>query len=308
MTAERWREIHGTGAARDLSGGVRLRLTGPDAVRYLNGQVTNDVRKIPAGGALPACVTNHKGKLEAFVFLSQDADGALFISGDGDLRDFLPLRLEKYLIADNCALEDVTETTALVHLLGGAESTAGVSGDLAEGERAAACRRFGPPGVDVWTVPERVAFWLEKRGPLTAEEAETLEVLHAVPVWGRELTSDILPPEAGLDATAVDFHKGCYIGQEIISRLRSVGRVNRHLAALIQTSETGSPAQAGWSLFSRAEDGGLTAAGTVTSAADHPVTGARHLLGYVKRSASGPLLAGPAGGEAAVAVEILKDS
>ncbi|RYD27688.1 MAG: hypothetical protein EOP86_24175, partial [Verrucomicrobiaceae bacterium] len=79
MTADRWREIHETGAARDLGAGVRLRLSGPDAVRYLNGQVTNDVRKIPHGRSLSACVTNHRGRLEALVMLSQDTDGALFI-------------------------------------------------------------------------------------------------------------------------------------------------------------------------------------------------------------------------------------
>lgn len=303
MTADRWREIHASGAARDLSGGARLRLSGPDAARYLNGQVTNDVRKIPEGGALPACVTNHKGKLEAFVFLSRDAAGALFVSGPEELRDFLPPRLEKYLIADDCLLEELSETTALVHVLGTAES---VGADLAEGERLAENRRFGIPGADVWTSPERVGFWLETRSPLSAGEVEILEVIHGVPAWGRELSPDILPPEAGLDATAVDFHKGCYIGQEIISRLRSVGRVNRHLESLIQRS--GPPVQAGWSLFSGAGDGSPLPAGTVTSAADHPLTGERHLLGFVKRSASGPLLAGLPDTEPRARVELPKDS
>lgn len=309
MTADRWRKIHGSGAARDLSDGPRVRLSGPDAVRYLNGQVTNDVRKIPPGGTLPACVTNHKGKLEAFVYLSRDAaaDGPLFVSGDAELRDFLPLRLEKYLISDNCELTDITASTALVHVLGSAEA---IAADLSEVERPAASQRFGWPGVDVWTVSDRVAFWLEKYTPLTAEEVEILEVIYAVPVWGRELTADLLPPEAGLDRTAVDFHKGCYIGQEIISRLHSVGRVNRSLAALIQpASGNGEPAvQAGWSLFPRSHDGSPAMAGTITSAADHPLTGVRHLLGFVKRTASGPLLAGPTEGSPGVQVEITKDS
>lgn len=309
MTADRWRKIQGSGASRDLSEGPRVRLSGPDAVRYLNGQVTNDVRKIPSGGTLPACVTNHKGKLEAFVYLSRDtsAEGALFVSGDPELRDFLPLRLEKYLIADNCELTDITDSTALVHVLASAEA---VAADLEEGERTGVCQRFGLNGVDVWTVPDRVPFWLEKYSPLTADEVEILEVIHSVPVWGRELTADLLPPEAGLDRTAVDYHKGCYIGQEIISRLHSVGRVNRSLAALTQpASGEGEPAVgAGWRLFSRMEDGSAVVAGTVTSAAVHPLTGVRHLLGFVKRTASGPLLAGPAEGSPAVLVEITKDS
>ncbi|MDB6135686.1 MAG: putative aminomethyltransferase [Verrucomicrobiales bacterium] len=322
MTAERWHGIHENGAARDLSGGVRLRLSGPDAVRYLNGQVTNDVRKIPHGGSLPACVTNHRGRLEALVMLSRDTDGALFIaSGEEDLRDFLPLRLEKYLIADNCVLEDLTESTALVHVL---TADAGrVAADLVPGERRADCRRFGVPGTDIWTTPDRVDFWLGKYTPLASEEARTLEVIHGVPAWGHELSPDILPPEAGLDRTAIDFHKGCYIGQEVISRIRSVGRVNRHLEAITQVSGA-EPVQAGWNLFQPTEPGNeetagrpSAAAGTVTSAADHPVTGARHLLGFVRRTAAASgtrLLAGPgtvleaASATAPAAVEIMKDS
>lgn len=325
MTADRWREIHEAGAARDLGAGVRLRLSGPDAVRYLNGQVTNDVRKIPQGGSLPACVTNHKGRLEALVMLSRDTDGALFIaSGEEDLRDFLPLRLEKYLIADNCILEDVTESTSLVHVL--AVDTEQVAADLADGERRADCRRFGPPGTDIWTTPDRVDFWLGKYIPLTAEEARILEVIHGVPAWGSELSPEILPPEAGLDRTAIDFHKGCYIGQEVISRIRSVGRVNRRLEAMTQVSGP-DPVQAGWNLFQPQESGNgnegtaggpPAAAGTVSSAADHPVTGTRHLLGFVKRTVAAEpgtrLLAGPgtvpeaANGTARTAVEIMKDS
>lgn len=317
MTAERWREIHAAPAihVRDLSGGVRLRLSGPDAVRYLNGQVTNDVRKTPPGGALPACVTNHKGKLEAFVFLSREpgADGALFVCGDEDLRDFLPLRLEKYLIADNCVLEEVTEATALLHFFGaGAVTGDGVfeelKADLTEDERTAVCQRFGLPGVDLWTTPGRAAFWLEKFPAVTAEETAILETLHGIPAWGRELTPDILPPEAGLEATAIDFHKGCYIGQEIISRLRSVGHVNRRLTRLTQTGG-GSPVQPGWTVFSTSADGTPKAAGTVTSATDHPETGTRHLLAFVKRSAAdSPLEAGPAASGPQTMVELTKDS
>lgn len=313
MTAERWREIHAptTTNVRDLSGGVRLRLTGPDAVRYLNGQVTNDVRKIPPGGALPACVTNHKGKLEAFVFISREPgpEGALFVSGDEDLRDFLPLRLKKYLIADNCVLEETTETTALLHLFSGTADTIldHLRPDLAEGERTATCQRFGLPGVDLWTTPQRAAFWLEKFRPVTAEEAQTLEILDGIPAWGRELTPDILPPEAGLETTAIDFHKGCYIGQEIISRLRSVGHVNRQLTRLTQAD--GPPVQPGWTVFSVPADGPPKAAGIVTSATDHPETGIRHLLAFVKRSAAETSLsAGPVETGPQAAVMLTKDS
>lgn len=308
MTAAAWEALSTTGACADLTDGVRLRLTGPDAVRYLNGQVTNDVRKLRPGHALPACVTNHKGKLEAWVYLCPDPAGGILIAADGDLRDFLPVRLEKYLIADNCVLEDLTETTALCHLTGPPTTHAAL---LAGGEHLVENPRFGVPGADLWTTPERLRFWKKHFPTLTAEDQSTLEVIHGIPAWGHELTSDLLPPEACLDATAIDYHKGCYIGQEVISRIRSVGRVNRFLASLLQTS--GPPAEPGLEVrpgqpapsettadFNTPADSPAPAsapAGTLTRAATHPVTGQCHALAFLRRGTIGPLFSpsGPGG-------------
>ena len=301
MTPAIWQAIHETGAIANLSDEVRLRLTGPDAVRYLNGQVTNDVRRIPPGGALPACVTNHKGKLEAWVHLSQDSTGALFISGTGELRDFLPLRLEKYLIADDCVLEDLTETTALCHVIGPSDQ---ITPLLSAEERSASTPRFGLPGHDLWTTPERLAFWLAHFPILSPEDQSTLEVIQGVPAWGHELTPDLLPPEAGLDLTAIDYHKGCYIGQEVISRIRSVGRVNRHLTALVQTG--GPPAVAGWTLHSEAGDPTAPPAGTLTRTALHPLTGQRHALAFLRRGTTPPWHGGPDPSAAAAVLTIRK--
>src|SRR6202008_642685 len=68
---------------------------------------------------------------------------------------------------------------------------------------------------------------------IDAALAETLRIEAGIPRWGHELDENTLPPEAGLDLTHIDYHKGCYIGQEVISRLRSVGHVNRQLTGFI---------------------------------------------------------------------------
>ena len=93
----------------DLSDRVKLRLTGSDRVRFLNGQVTNDVRKANANLSLPACVLSAKGKMDALIFVSARR-GRVVIDADADLRQTLAQRLERYLIADDVTIEDVTES------------------------------------------------------------------------------------------------------------------------------------------------------------------------------------------------------
>jgi len=202
----------------DLSARTLLRLRGEDRVRYLNGQVTQDVRKANAQSALYAAVTNAKGKLEADVFISAAPEGdALWIDGPAELRETLPVRLERYIISDDAELEDVSGQFQLIHVLGEEPRT--------EAWKRQA-NRYGVPGWDL--IGPAVVHELSA----IPEEALTeCRIRHGIAAWGAELGPDILPQEARLEDRAVDFHKGCYIGQEVISRIKSVGRVNRRLEA-----------------------------------------------------------------------------
>jgi folate-binding protein YgfZ len=274
MDAAAWHHLQITGGLLDLSSSVKLRLTGPDALRYLNGQVSNDVRRIADGSSLPACLCTHKGKLEALVMIARTGD-AFFITADAALRDFLPLRLEKYLIADDAVIEDVTEEFDLVHAFGPHAVPAGT---------VSAIQRVGVPGTDVW-LPHGQAEGMTFSPP---EALELLRIDRGLPAWESELAGGILPPEARLEESAIDYHKGCYTGQEVISRLRSVGQVNRRLERLV--AEDGERLEPGWLLYSTAEDGALTPAGNITSAAWHPVLEKSVALGFVKRSAAGARL------------------
>jgi folate-binding protein YgfZ len=212
----------------DLSSHTKLRLSGGDRVRYLNGQVSNDVRKATSEMAIPACVTTAKGKLNALIHIALTPEGESFlIDAAPILRESLAARLERYIIADDCELEDITEAFALLHVLGGEAWPGGIRND----------HRLGGPGCDLWLPPGELPGTLERLTGagfplLPPDEAECLRITRAIPAWGSELTEDTLPAEALLDVHAVDFHKGCYVGQEVISRLKSVGRVNRLLVAL----------------------------------------------------------------------------
>ena len=110
---------------------------------------------------------------------------------------------------------------------------------------------------------------------LAAAEAELIRIEQGRPLFGREMDEDTLPPEAGVEDRAVSYHKGCYIGQEVISRIKSVGHVNRHLVGLTFTG--GLPALPA-SLTHEGREGGR-----MTSALFSPNLQKVIALGIVKR-------------------------
>ena len=91
-----------------LSPRALWRLTGPDAARYLNGQVTNDVASLADGHACYAAVCTAKGRMEGDVSIALQG-GAFYLDADPILRESLGARLEKYLIADDAVFEDVSD-------------------------------------------------------------------------------------------------------------------------------------------------------------------------------------------------------
>lgn len=269
------------GGIVDLADRVKLLFTGADRVRYINGQVTANVSAAKSPAVIPACVTTAKGKLSGDVFISVGPSGIL-IDADPSLRESLPPRFEKYIIADDVQMEDATETIAIVHLLGMAHES------LPEPVQSHALpsNRFGIPGWDYFPpyrkdlppVWEQLA---AKFPVLSSELLDVIRIEHGVPKWGAELDADALPAEAGLDRTHIDFHKGCYIGQEVISRIKSVGRVNRELRGFVadKGANLAVPAAIVASADPAKKIGELTSS-TLSFALDRPIA-----LGYLRRGA-----------------------
>src|SRR6266550_4595856 len=133
----------GDGGFFDFSGRTKLRLTGNDRLRFLNGQITNDVRKVTESAAIEACVLNAKGKLNADIFLS-DASDCFWVDADPDLRKALPARIERYIIADDVQIDDVTDRFSIFHVLSRAAP------DVADCQRILSTRRFAETGWDIW--------------------------------------------------------------------------------------------------------------------------------------------------------------
>ena len=264
----------------DLSSRTRLLFSGADRLRYLNGQLTQDLRKLQPDRALPACVTTAKGRLQAdvWVTLLDGAGPAIALDAAPELRETLAARLERYIVADDVTLEDCTGRDGLLHCVA---LDPAAHPELREFHRVSAAR-LGIDGWDVHVPGARLEAVRTALGGLMGSPAdwEKLRVELGVPAWGSELDEDTLPPEAGLERTHIDYHKGCYIGQEVISRLKSVGHVNRTLCQFSGTApELPSPGE-------RIYNDAGTEAGMLTSVAAEGES--FRALGYVKRGQDAP--------------------
>jgi folate-binding protein YgfZ len=266
----------GEGVFFDFSGRTKLRITGNDRVRFLNGQITNDVRKATEFAATQACVLNAKGKLNADIFLSAAPD-CFWVDADPDLRKALPARIERYIIADDVQIDDATDRLSIFHVL------SRVAPDVPDCQRILSTRRFAETGWDLWAdsafhdaVSRQLSSMLRF---FDAASAEILRIEHGIPWWGRELTEEIIPIEANLEERTVDYEKGCYIGQEVISRIKMSGQTNKRLCGLISLHDT--PLRAGMKLAGSSANGRQV--GWITSAARSERLGKEIALGFVKR-------------------------
>jgi tRNA-modifying protein YgfZ len=262
----------------DLSSGTKLRVVGADRIRFLSGQTTNDVRRANAGSTQESCVLNAKGQLDGHLFLFATTD-AIWISVDAELREQLRARLERYVIADDVIIDDVTDDFALFHFL------SAPSPEVAGAEFCLKCNRLTNDGWDSWfrtTEREKLLSALSAiYEPIGRDEWEVLRVENGIPRWGRELTSKIIPPEANLEGRAIDYEKGCYIGQEVISRMKMSGQVRQRLCGLI--SEQKEELSSGMSLAA-----GEKVVGQITSAVFSKRLGTPIALAMVKRGFNEP--------------------
>ena len=205
-------------------------MTGIDRVRFLNGQTTNDVRKVTAEATQESCVLNAKGRLDGHIFLFATAN-EIWIDSDEVLRQQLPARLERYIIADDVVLDQTSERFALFHVLTESKP-AGVTAKF-----SVKARRLGCDGWDLWVESARAQEAVDALAatyqPGDENDWELSRIENGIPRWGRELSPDIIPPEANLAERAIDYEKGCYIGQEVISRMKMSGQVRQRLCGLI---------------------------------------------------------------------------
>jgi folate-binding protein YgfZ len=209
-----------------------LRVSGADAGTFLQGQFTNDLRGLAPGAAVYGLWLDQKGKVLAdSLVLPGLSAGEFWVASYFSAGDAIRRRLEDYIIADDVTVEDLTAVWSGLALLGeGAEawwrSQPNPPGLVFPGRRGQA------PAWE-WIYPlsaaDVVAAAVQGRKTLGDLELEKMRILARIPAVPRDIGPGELPNEGGLDETAISYSKGCYLGQEIMARLKSRGNVRRKL-------------------------------------------------------------------------------
>jgi len=269
--------------ALDLGRDV-LRVSGPDAVEYLQGQLSQDVTALGLGESADSLILTPQGKLDALVRVSRSADDALVLDVEAGYGDVVAARLARFKLRVKVVIEPLDWRCLALrgpHAAALAEQVRGRGGT----ELTPAFSWNGVTGVDLLgEAPE-----LPDGVPMCSAEAwESVRVEAGIPVMGAELDERTIAAEVDLLERSVSFTKGCYTGQELVARLDARGnRVARHLRGLVVTEPEAGASGVGTSPGAWAgseivfED---KVVGSVTSSAWSPSLGCAVALGYVHRT------------------------
>jgi len=230
----------------DVSSRARIRVTGEDRARLLHAMTTNQIQALTPGQGCYAFFLNDKGRILADVNVLCFEDH-LLLDAEPELREKIYEHLDRYIIADDAALEDQTGQTAAIAVEGpeanlallrlGAPLPETAGSHIAWNARTVAClQTAGGDGYMVFLpVAEKPMFLGELTAAgipqASAEDVRQVRIENGHPRYGEEITERYLAQETAL-MNAVNFSKGCYLGQEIVERVRSRGQVHRMLRRL----------------------------------------------------------------------------
>jgi folate-binding protein YgfZ len=286
----------------------RINVTGKDRVRWLHNMVTNNVRDLPVNRGNYDFVLNAQGRILGDMYIYNRGE-SLVLDTDTRQVETLINAMKRFIIMDKVELAAAEGLTALGVCGPKAEAVLATAGIDAAGMEPLEVRDVGVDAVAATLVrgPEQKPGWFELwldpsqaqnlwsklihagAQPAGAEALEMWRVLRGIPNYGQDIRDRDLPQETE-QMQALNFTKGCYIGQEIVERIRSRGQVHRKFAGFIfgdKVRAESIPA------IGKYESGGRALA-EITSTARVPVPGSEKRidlgLGYVRREA---LTAGP---------------
>jgi hypothetical protein len=220
-----------------------LRVSGADAQIFLQGQFTNDLRALERQAEVYGLWLSVKGKVLADSFVLRGARPEEFWVGSYFSRaEVIRERLEGYIIADDVVIEDVTADWAAVSAVGG-ELGADLAAVAPEGVVFRGRRVAG--GNVEWAFPRAreaaVSAALSGKAVLSAEDIARARIAAGIPAVPGDIGPADLPNEGGLESEAISYTKGCYLGQEVMARLKSMGQIRRRL---LRVQGAGAPGPA----------------------------------------------------------------
>ncbi|HEY5381350.1 MAG TPA: folate-binding protein [Acidobacteriaceae bacterium] len=287
-----------------------LRITGSDATRWLNGMVTNSIQALAPGEGNYNLLLNAQGRIlgDCTVYREPDGDSPAFVLATSTQQiDAIQKHLDHFIIMDDVELtlmEHYSHTVLLIgreapQVLRRMENPSPGCSSFADS--APLRLHYYPQTASQLTTPADgpiPCFEISPSFPVddlleeakaagaievSPEALEAFRILEARPLYGRDITDKYLPQEIN-QPQALHFAKGCYLGQEIVERIRSRGQVHRLLMPLTLTGSL--PAELPAPLHSPSE-GQARSVGEITSAALVPLPEGPQLLalGYVRREA-----------------------
>lgn len=284
----------------DLGWRAKIKVTGEDRVRWMNGMVTNNIRDLKPNEGNYNFVLSPQGRIQGDMYIYQRGDG-LIIDTELSQREALLKLLDHFIIMDDVELQDISAELTSIGLQGPRATEVlkkiGIEPNCADplivcdvewqGETIQLTRMTSDDFLtyELWMTPEIAPkLWdaLVQAGakPVGYEALEKIRVYAGVPRYGQDIRDKDLPQETE-QTRALHFSKGCYIGQEIVERIRSRGAVHRMFTGFRLTQE----AAPGSEVLS---DGKKIA--ELTSVARVPKNGSEELLalGYIRREAGKP--------------------
>ena len=284
---EGYSALRGGAALLDLATRGRIVARGRDRARLLHNLTSNEVKKMAPGAVGYAFLLSPQGRIQADLYLLNFPEHFL-IDVEPELREKAVAHLKRYIIADQVELEDVTASTACIGIEGPAAaailSQTGASvpenymhaawGD----STVAGITETGQPGARIYcpaSEAESIIAKLEAAGAKRAslDDARTVRIENGKPRYGDDIFEKTLPQETQ-QMHAVSFTKGCYLGQEIVERIRAQGHVNKKLVRL-EIAGTDVPAAGTKAQANGADVGDITTA--VLSPANQKVAAMAYL-------------------------------
>jgi tRNA-modifying protein YgfZ len=247
-------------------------VSGPDAVKFLQGQCSQDVAALAERASAWTWVLQPQGKVEALCRVTRVAEDHFRLDTDGGWGEALLARLNRFKLRTKADLHPVPGRCLALRGPGVAQLDVVVS----DGGCAVDAGWPDLPGIDVFGTDPVLPVGAVM---ISGEALELARIEAGVPRMGAELTEKTIPAETGLVARTVSFTKGCYTGQELVARIDSRGgHVPRHLRRLVldQVAPVGASVALGPKVV-----------GSLSSVAAHPAGGAV-ALGYLSRDVDPP--------------------